>query len=218
MPFEVIWKQVPGHNGIEGNRAADRLTREGIEGRTLFSTESEEDADNPSGPLKTIVDVPLLPIDSDENSSDEEFDMETLRRNLQKSFSQFEKSVERKGLDISNINTDSLYWDHESITTKNVPVHTYVSDGEEDEELLENLKALDPSVEFDDDVFPKRIQDFLGQYEERMSGSSAKPDQAEEALSNPLQSLEEGSETNAKESCSPGLQPRHPGVERKRME
>ena len=40
----------------------------------------------------------------EKNSSDEEFDMETRKRDLQKSFSQFEKSVERKGLDISNIN------------------------------------------------------------------------------------------------------------------
>ena len=56
--------------------------------------------------------------------------------------------------------------------TKNVLVCTHVSEGEEDKELLENLKALDPCGEFDDDAFPKRIQDFLGQYEERMSGSS----------------------------------------------
>ena len=73
----------------------------------MFSSESEEDADNPSGPLKTILDVPPLPIDSDENSSEEEFDMEILKRDPQKSFSQFEKSVERKGLDISNINPHS---------------------------------------------------------------------------------------------------------------
>ena len=53
----------------------------------MLSSESEEDADKPSGPLKTIVDVPPLPIDSDENSRDVEFDMETLKRDLQKSFS-----------------------------------------------------------------------------------------------------------------------------------
>ena len=67
----------------------------------------------------------------------------TLKKDLQKSFSQFEKSVERKGLDISNINPDSLYWDHEGMDTMSVPVCTHVSEGEEDEELLENLKALD---------------------------------------------------------------------------
>ena len=101
--------------------------------------------------------------------------------------------------------------------TNNVPVCTHVSEGKEDEELLENLKALDPCGEFDDDAFPKRVQDFLEQYKERMSGSSAKPDQAEEALFNPLQSLEEGSKTNGKESLSPRLQPRYSGVERKSM-
>ena len=176
----------------------NEFAREAIERRALFSSGYEEDADNPSGPLKTIVDVPPLPIDSDENSSDEEFDMGTLKRDLQKSYSQFEKSMERKGLDISNINPDSLYWDHESMDTKNVPVSTHVSEGEEDEEILENLKALDPCGEFDDDTFPKRVQDFLEQYEERMFGSSAKKDQAEEALSNPLQCLKEVSETNGK--------------------
>ena len=50
-----------------------------------------------------------------------------------------------------------------------------------------------------------------------MSGSSAKPELAEETLSNPLQSLEKGSESNGKESWSPRLQPRYPGVERKSM-
>ena len=48
--------------------------------------------------------------------------METLKRDLHRSFSQFEKSVERKELDISNINHDSLYWAHESMDTQNVPV------------------------------------------------------------------------------------------------
>ena len=82
--IEVVWNHAPGHNGIEGNEGADRLARQGIEGRALFISESEEDADNPSGPLKTIVDVPPLSIDSDENSSDEEFDMETFKRDLKK--------------------------------------------------------------------------------------------------------------------------------------
>ena len=82
--LEVIWNNAPRHNGIEGNEAANRLVREGIEGRALFSSESEEDAD-------------------------EEFDMDTLKRDLQKTFSQFKKTVGREGLDISNINPDSLY-------------------------------------------------------------------------------------------------------------
>ena len=31
-PMEVFWNHVPGHNGIGGNEAADRLGREGIYG------------------------------------------------------------------------------------------------------------------------------------------------------------------------------------------
>ena len=34
---------------------------------------------------------------------------------------------------------------------------THVSEDEEDEEILENLKALDPCGELDDDAFPKRV-------------------------------------------------------------
>ena len=89
-----------------------------------------------------------MPEDSDKSSDDEEFDMEALKRDLQKSFSQFEKSVEKKGLDISKINPDSLYWNHEGIDTEDLPVCTHVYEGEKGEELLENLKALDPYGQF----------------------------------------------------------------------
>ena len=212
-PMEVIWNHVQGHNCIEGNETADRIAREGIEGRALLSYESKQDADNHSGPLKTIVDVPPLPVDS----GDKEFDIETLKGDLQKSSSQFKKFVERIGLDISNINPHSLDWDHEGMDTENVPVCIHVSEGEEDEELLENLKALDPCGEFDDDAFPKRAQDFLEQYEERISGPSAKPDQANETLSNPLQNPEEGSEIKGEKSQSPRLSPRYTNVKRKSM-
>ena len=91
--------------------------------------------------------------------------MEALKKDLQKSFSQFEKSIEKKGLNISNINPDSLYWDHEGMDAEDFPIYTHVSEGERDEQLLENLKVLDPCGEFDDDAFPKRVQDFLKQYE-----------------------------------------------------
>ena len=56
------------------------------------------------------------------------------------------------------------------------PVCTRVSEGEEDEELLKNLEALDPCGEFDDDVFPQRVQNFLRQYEEKVSEAVAETD------------------------------------------
>ena len=63
--------------------------------------------------------------------------MEALKKDLQKSFSQFEKSIEKKGMNISGINPDSLYWDHEGMDTEDLPVCTLDSEGEEDEQLEE---------------------------------------------------------------------------------
>ena len=79
---------------------AGRLAREGIEGGALLSSKSKADAHNPNGSSNTIFDVQPLPVDSDERNGNEEFDMEAIKRDLQKSFSQIEKSMEKKGLDI----------------------------------------------------------------------------------------------------------------------
>ena len=43
---------------------------------------------------------------SDESDDDNEINMEALKQDLQKSFSQFEKFIEKKGLNISSINPD----------------------------------------------------------------------------------------------------------------
>ena len=48
------------------------------------------------------------------------------------------------------------------------PVCTHVSEGEEEEELFKNLKALDPCGKFDDIVFSQRVQNFSKQYEEKI--------------------------------------------------
>ena len=105
-PMEVFWNHVPGHNGIGGNEAADRLGREGIYGGAEPNPEPIEDTNNPSGPSRVIVDVPPLPMGSDESDDDNEINMEALKQDLQKSFSQFEKFIEKKGLNISSINPD----------------------------------------------------------------------------------------------------------------
>ena len=80
------------------------------------------------------------------------------------------------------------------------PACTHVSEGEEDEELLKNLEALDPCGEFDDDAFPQRVQNFLRQYEEKVSEAVAETDTTEENIE-----LPENQEmvTNA---CNPDFQ------------
>ena len=129
--------------------------------------------------------------------------MEALKKDLQKSFSQFEKSIEKKGLNISYINPDSLYWDHEVMDTEDLPVCTHVSEGDEDEQLLKNLKALDPCGEFDDDAFPKRVQDFLKQYERKVSGSADRPENPKETLVDSPKNTGGESETDDKDAPRP---------------
>ena len=102
--------------------------------------------------------------------------MPTLKKDLQNSFTQFGKSIEKSGLDLSKLNPHSLYWDHEGMDVETYPVCTHVSEGEEDEELLKNLEALDPCGEFDDDAFPQRVQNFLRQYEEKVFEAVAETD------------------------------------------
>ena len=207
-PMEVIWNHFPGHNGIEGNEAADRLAREGIDGGATPNPEPIEDTNNPSGSSRVIVDVPPLPIGSDES----DVNMKALKKDLQKSFSHCEKSIEKKRMNISGINPDSLYWYHEGMGTEDLPVCTHVSEGEEDEQLLENLKALDPCGEFDDDAFPKRVQDFLKQYESKVSGSTDRPEESKETLIDCPKNTGGKSETDNKDAQSPVFHPKYSGV------
>lgn len=53
-----------------------------------------------------------------------------------------------------------MYWDHEGLE---IPC-THISDGEEDENLLKQLEALDPCSEYHDHVFAERVENFLKEY------------------------------------------------------
>ena len=55
------------------------------------------------------------------------------------------------------------------------PQCTYVSEGEEDQELLENLEALDPCGEYDDVEFSNRVQNFLEKYEKEIRKEARAP-------------------------------------------
>ena len=105
-----------------------------------------------------IVEVPLLGNDSDASDSDNEqdstnniipnrstiTDINKIREDLQKSFSQFDKSVMKRGVNSSELGTESMLWDHEGMDDNVQLSCTHVSEGEEDQELLEELEALDP--------------------------------------------------------------------------
>ena len=131
----MIWNHVPGHHGIEGNEAPDKLARERIDGESLPIVTTCNDISNTTEPTQVIIDEPSLLTDSEGSDNENMIYMDTLEKDLQKSFAQFEKSVERKGLDSSIVNSDSLYWDHEGLDARDYPVCTHVSEGEEDEEL-----------------------------------------------------------------------------------
>ena len=83
--------------------------------------------------------------------------------------------MENRGLDSSNIIHESLWWDHENMQDDHRLQCTYVSEGEEDRELLENLEALDPCGEYDDVEFSNRVQNFLEKYEKEISKEACTP-------------------------------------------
>ena len=94
-PIEVIWNHFRGHHGIEANEAADKLAREGIDGESLPILTTCNDINNTTEPTQVIIDVPLILTDSAGSDNEDMIDMGTLRKDLQKSFSQFEESVEQ---------------------------------------------------------------------------------------------------------------------------
>ena len=101
--------------------------------------------------------------------------------------------------------------------TENLPVCTRVSEGKEDEQLLENLKTLDRCGEFDDDAFPKRVQDFLKQYERKVSGSTDRPEDPKETLVDFHKNTGGESETNDNDAQPPEFQPKHFGMAARAM-
>ena len=118
-PIEVIWNHVPGHIGIKGNEAADQLARNSIEEKSAAASEPCNDINEPSGSTQVLVDVPPLYTSceesNDNNDDNGNVDMAILKKDLQNSFTQFEKSIEKKGLHSSKLNPHSLYWDHEGM-------------------------------------------------------------------------------------------------------
>ena len=126
-----------------------------------------------------IVEVPSHGNDNNTSDSDNEqdntsampkkatrTDINKIREDLQKSFSQFDNSVMKRGVNSSELGTESMLWDHEGMDDNVQLSCTHVSEGEEDQELLEKLEALDPCEEYDDQAFYERVQKFLQEYAE----------------------------------------------------
>ena len=192
---EIEWNHIPSHQGIIGNKEADRLAKEGI-GKELHDSHSESNQEGsekekyPTNTPPIYIPVPSLTPDAEDDDSKDDLPIENiknsgklqstdtsqLRKELQKSFSQFHKSIEERGLNASDIGIESMAWDHEGLEESAYPLCTHVSDGEEDEELLEQLESLDPCEEYDDDVFTKRVQDFIQKHEEKLRLDSSQQD------------------------------------------
>ena len=102
----------------------------------------------------------------------------------------------KTALESSNIAHESLWCDHENMQNDHRPPCTYVSEGEEDQELLENLEALDPCGEYDDVEFSNRVQNFLEKYEKEIGKEARTPQNWEPAPSSPT--------SQAKASGEPG--------------
>ena len=123
--------------------------------KILVNSAIESSKGEESPPEQMINDVLLQPLDSDgSNETDKDIPRQCqpqnkLREDLQKSFPKLDKSIKTRGLESSNIVHESLWWDHENMQDDHRPPCTYVSEGEEDQELLENLEALDPCGEYD---------------------------------------------------------------------
>ena len=175
-PLDVIWEHVPRHKGIPGNEMADKLAGDGIEVLPFTKNKGEE---IPSEQM--IADVLPQPLDSegsdetDKHISKKHQPKNKLREDLQKSFSKLDKAIENRGLKSPNILHESLWCGHEDMQNDCRPSCTYVYEVEEDHELLENLKALDPCRNYDDVEFSNRVKNFLEKYERGMCKEACTP-------------------------------------------
>ncbi|XP_051155718.1 uncharacterized protein LOC127278183 [Leptopilina boulardi] len=180
---DVIWEHVPGHNGVDGNENADRLAREGAmlelasESSSSDSSDEEHVEETPSEPV--VVVGPPRPVDSEESfesSSDTEVERESTIPNV--SCNQSSQLVEpsvNAGATQSYIYDQTLMWDNEFMN-KTQRSRAYVSEGENDEEYLEQLKAMDPCEETNDDVFAERVNKFLESFNKNR-GNARSPEQ-----------------------------------------
>ena len=91
--------------------------------------------------------------------------------------------MENRRLESSNIVHESLWWDHKNMQDDHRPPCTYVSEGDKDRELLENLEALDPCGEYDEVEFYNRVMNFLEKYEKAISKEACTPKYLETAPS-----------------------------------
>ena len=180
--MDVKWKYTPSHQGIQGNEKADELAREGIEKELppIFPENQEKMNAQLTDSRLMIVEVPSPGNDSNTSDSDNEqdstnsavpkkatrTDINKVREDLQKSFSQFDKSVMERRVNSSELGTESMLWDHEGVDDNVKLSCTHVSEGEKDQEFLEELEAPDPCEEYEDRAFSEGVQKYLQKYAE----------------------------------------------------
>ena len=105
------------------------MARKGIEERSATAAEPCEDTNKLPGLTQIVVDVPSVLTESEDSNSENDdngdFYMEVVKKDLPNSFSQFEKSIEKRGLDLSKLNSNSHYWNPEGM---GVETHAELSD------------------------------------------------------------------------------------------
>ncbi|XP_051153829.1 uncharacterized protein LOC127291410 [Leptopilina boulardi] len=166
-PLNVVWEHIPSHQGLTGNEMADQLAKEGVNKEQIMDDfEIEEEKEEEICDLENvIINIAPQPIGSTEEESDVK--VWKVKSGLEKSFQQFDKSMQNRGFDQTNL---TLAWDHEGMDKEFTrPELTHVSEGENDEELLDTLEALDPcqNSDVEDDAFTERIRKFLDNYNKR---------------------------------------------------
>lgn len=156
--------QAQGHDGVTGDENADRLAREGTTMDPVLNSEPSSESEEEI-PLEQIVvkGQPRLD-DSDQEYGDQEDstnEKDHLIDEIEDSINIFNSTFASRGIDLTNPTNNTLLWDYEGVNCS--PQKGHVSDGDDNQENLNCLETLNPSMDIDDEL-SQRIITFLNNY------------------------------------------------------